>query len=108
MSLFKKAKDSLIKALWGRSIAPQGLVELNKYFRIYEPINFRYEKNDGLTIAVSTNFHCGSIIASGKNQDELDKNIKDAILTSFEVPSSYAKESGVQRVGEKKTEYALA
>ena len=42
------------------------------------------------------------------DEKELDKNIKDAILTSFEIPSSYAKEAKIHRVGDGRKEYALA
>ena len=87
---------------------PRGLLELNQYFRIYKDINFESENKDGLIIARSTNFNHGSIITSGKNEEELDKNIKDAILTSFEIPSSYAKEAKITKIGENKKEYAIA
>lgn len=109
MSLNKRVKDKLIKFFLGESTVPRGLFELNQYFRIYGPINFHYEKSeDGNLIAISDNFRYGSIITSGMNQQELDKNIKDAILTSFEVPSSYAPEANIQKVGDKQEAYALA
>jgi len=102
MSLYKQAKDHLIRAFLGKNAAPAGLVELNRYFRLYDPINFNYEKQeDGSLVAVSTNFRYGSIITSAARQDELDEKIKDAILTAFEVPSSYAKDAGIHRVAEK-------
>lgn len=41
-------------------------------------------------MARSTNFRYGSIITSGKDEQEVDRNIKDAILTSFEIPSAYS------------------
>ncbi len=87
---------------------PRGLFELSEYFRHFAPINFRYEKEDGSIVAVSTNFRYGSIITSGKNETDLDKNIKDAILTAFLVPSSYAKEAKVININEQGREYALA
>lgn len=100
-------KDTAIKFLIGKSAVPRGLVDLHQYFSHNDPINFRYEESqDGYIVAVSTNFRHGSIITSGKDQDELEKNIKDAILTSFDVPSSYADEAGVRRVGESRGEYA--
>jgi hypothetical protein len=109
MSLAKKAKDQLIKLLLGKSSVPRGLFELNQYFRLYGPINFRNEQGEnGNIVAISNNFRFGSIITSGKTPEELDKNIKDAILTSFEVPSSYAPEAKVQRMHNKQGEYALA
>lgn len=89
MSLTKKVKDQLIRLLLGRSAVPRGLFELGEYFRLYGPIEFHYEKGeDGNVVAVSNNFRYGSIVTSGRSAEELDKNIKDAILTSFEVPSS--------------------
>lgn len=108
MSLIKKAKDQLIKAFWGSRVSPSGLVELQRYFRLYDPINFEYKKEGANLIAISTNFRYGSIVTSGKDPQELDKNIKDAILTSFEVPSSYAKEAEIHKVGERLEEYAIA
>lgn len=109
MNLIKRAKDKLIKFFWGKSTVPRGLFELNQYFRIYGPINFHHEKSeDGNIIAISDNFRYGSIITSGINLQELDKNIRDAILTSFEVPSSYAQEANIQKVGDKQEVYALA
>ena len=106
----KKIKDRLIKILLGKSSVPRGLVELNQYFRQYGSISFRRETGeDGNTIAVSSNFRYGSIITSGKTAEELEKNIKDAILTSFEIPSSFAKEESLRKMGDKQEEmYALA
>jgi hypothetical protein len=108
MALLKRAKDQIIKAFWGKIIVPRGLLELYDYFRLYGPINFRYEKNDGKIIAISTNYKYGSIVTSGDNEKELDKNIKDAILTSFEVPLSFAKEAKIHRMEERQESYALA
>jgi hypothetical protein len=101
MSLYKQTKDALIRALLGKNAVPAGLSELNRYFRIYGPINFKYEKQqDGSFVAASSDFHYGSIITSAKSLNELDSKIKDAILTSFEVPSSYAKDAAIKRVNE--------
>jgi hypothetical protein len=109
MTFTKKAKDQLIKALFGKTSVPRGLFELNKYFRYYGPINFKNEKGEGDNIiAVSTNFRYGSIITSGKTSEQLEKSIKDAILTSFDIPSSYATEAAVCKVGNKSGEYAIA
>jgi hypothetical protein len=108
VSLLKVTKDKAIKTLLGKSAVPSGLVELNKYFRLYGPIHFQNHREDGMQVSVSTNFKYGSIIAHGKDAKELDRNIRDAILTSFEVPSSYSKEAGVIRVGEREDSYALA
>ena len=107
MSLYKQAKDQFIRVMLGKNSVPSGLVELNRYFRYNDPIIFRYEKQeDGSIIAISDNFRHGSIITHAERQEELDEKIKDAILTAFEVPSSYAKEAGVHRVGDK--EYVFA
>ncbi len=107
MSFSKKAKDYLLKAISGKDFVPNGLVEINRYFRLYGPINFEFKHEGGVIIGISQNFKYGSIVTSGKNREELDKNIKDAILTSFEVPSSYAKEANIKNVNEQKA-YALA
>ncbi len=109
MALTKKVKDRLIKILLGKASVPRGLFELNQYARYYGPINFKHEKGeDGNVIAISTNYRYGSIVTSGKTAEELDRNIKDAILTSFEIPSSFAKEAAVYKVGDKQGEYAVA
>lgn len=108
MAYLKRTKDYFIKLLWGDKIVPRGLFELNQYFRLYGPIGFKYEKNDGVTVAMSTNFRYGSIITSGKDATEVDKNIKDAILTSFEIPSSYAEEVKIEKEGEMQEQYVLA
>ncbi|HPX64308.1 MAG TPA: hypothetical protein PLA53_02640 [bacterium] len=107
MSIIKQAKDLATKVTSGRSV-PTGLIEIHSYFKNNGPIKFNQHRKNGLIIAVSTNFIYGSIVTSGKNTDELDKNIKDAILTSFEIPSAYAKEVGLHQTGEKEREYALA
>lgn len=107
MSVIKKVKDNLIKILIGQNVVPRGLFEMDEYFRHNGAINFRREKGDDSIIAISTDFRYGSIITAGKTEEELDKNIKDAILTSFEVPSSYAKEAAIRKVGDRNEKYAL-
>lgn len=107
MSLYKQLKDRLIRLLLGKDLVPSGLAELHQYFRSYGPIQFRYEKQeDGSFVAVSENFRHGSIVTHAGDRGALDSKIEDAILTAFEVPSSYASEAAVHRVGEK--EYAFA
>ncbi|MFA6526595.1 MAG: hypothetical protein WCT26_04260 [Candidatus Buchananbacteria bacterium] len=108
MSIVKKIKDQLIKALYGKESVPRGLFDLHEYFRIYKQINFDSHNEDGIIVAVSKDFKQGSIVTSGINREDLDKNIKDAILTVFSIPSSYAKEAAVARVGENSEAYALA
>jgi len=108
MTAIKKVKNQIIKAFWGNSVAPRGLLDLRDYFLHYGPIAFRYEKNNGKIVAISTDFKYGSIITSGDNEKELDENIKDAILTSFEVPSSFAKEANIHKTGQEQQSYALA
>ena len=107
MSIVKQAKDLATKMTSGRSV-PAGLIEMHRYFKNNGPIKFNQHRKYGLIIAVSNNFIYGSIITSGKNIGELDKNIKDAILTSFEIPSAYAKEAGLCQVDERRREYAIA
>ncbi|OGH87833.1 MAG: hypothetical protein A3J93_05380 [Candidatus Magasanikbacteria bacterium RIFOXYC2_FULL_42_28] len=109
MTLTKRAKDQLIKVLFGKTSVPRGLFELNQYFRHYEPINFKHEQGEnGNIIAISTNYRYGSIVTSAKTLSELDTNIKDAILTSFEIPSSFAKEAAIAKIQNKQGEYAIA
>lgn len=107
MSVKKIAKDYLLKKLWGQDSVPQGLYDLSEYFRHYGPIRFNHKvENDGCIVAVSEDFVYGSIVTHGKNDKELEANIKDAILTSFDIPSSYAAEASIAKVGENR--YALA
>jgi len=109
MPLVKIAQDQILKLFFGNTFVPAELLELNKYFRNFGPINFVNVKTaEGLIIAHSTNFRFGSIIAQGTSLEELDKNIKDAILTSFSIPSSFAKEAGITKVGDMAEQYALA
>ncbi len=107
MSLQKQIKDHLFRFVFGKSALPPGLVELNHYFRFYGPIHFRSERQeDGSVVVVSQNFRYGSIITHTQHHEQLDEKVKDAILTAFEVPSAYAKEAALHRVGDK--EYAFA
>ncbi len=107
--MFKLIKDYTTKFILGGSTIPRGLYEVSEYFRNNDPIKFQFIKENGYIIAKSTNFRHGVILTSGKNIHELDDNIKDAILTSFSIPSSYAKEASIKKVGTKeKEEYALA
>ena len=101
MSVYKQLKDQCIKLLLGKDVVPSGLSELNNYFRVHGPIHFTCEKQeDGSLVAVSNDFLYGSIITHAKDSSELEEKVKDAVLTAFEVPSSYAKEANVHRVGE--------
>lgn len=106
MSIKKQVKDYAIKALRGKYV-PEGLVELTRYFVHYDSIRFDYKKDADGWVAISKNFQYGSIVTSGKNKRELEKNITDAILTSFDVPSAYIKEAGIHKIGEG-LEYAVA
>lgn len=109
MTITKKIKDQLVKILLGKSSVPRGLFELDQYFRLYDPINFRREQSEhGELVAISTNFRYGSIVTSGKDLKTLDQNIKDAILTSFDIPSSFAKEANIRKTSDKQEMYALA
>lgn len=108
MAIVKVIKDYLVKSLNGADFVPRGLLDMHEYFKANEPIHFNYTNENGVIVAVSQNFRYGSIVTSGKNEEEVDKNIKDAILTSFEIPSSYSKEAKITRVGERKAEYVLA
>lgn len=108
MAYFKKAKDRFIKSLLGSAAVPRGLYDLTKYFQTYGSINFEYKHEADQIIAISDNFRYGTIITSAKDFQELDRKIKDAILTSFEVPSSYSKEAKIYKEGEESKVYALA
>jgi len=93
MNIIKVIQDQAIKRFFGKGFVPGELLELNQYFRLYDPINFEYSRSsDGNIIAKSTNFRYGSIITSGKDMKDVDKNVEDAILTSFEIPSAYTTE----------------
>jgi hypothetical protein len=108
MSLIKEVKDQLAKTFWYGKSVPQELFELSQYFRNNGPINFDFKTEEGEIIAISKDFRQGSIVTSAKSKDELDAKIIDAILTSFDVPSSYKKEAGLHKVGQQKETYAIA
>ncbi|MEA2088734.1 MAG: hypothetical protein U9O55_02765 [Patescibacteria group bacterium] len=108
MSIIKQTKDYLIKFLWEGKSVPEELFELSQYFRSNGPIEFDFKEENGEIIAISKNYRYGSIITSGKNKEDLEKNIKDAILTSFEIPSSYKKEAGIHKINETNQVYAYA
>ncbi len=109
MSYPKVIKDWVYKALMPKGIVPQGVVEILRYGHSNGPIKFNYRKGEaGSIIAESENFRYGVIITSAGNSEELDRNIKDAILTAFDIPSSYSKEVSISRVGEEKLGYAIA
>lgn len=100
MHVVKSLRDRLLKVyLTSLKTVPAGLHELDKYFRRNGAINFSYHREDNMIVAVSENFRYGSIVTFGKDEQELDQKIKDAILTSFGVPSSYAEEAGIHREG---------
>ena len=98
MAILKELKDNFIKAISGGSTVPRGLYESREYFRLYGPIYFEFIRKDSCIIAKSTNFHWGSIVTEGRNEKELDKNVQDAILTAFEIPSSYSKELRTKKI----------
>ncbi|MEK7648291.1 MAG: hypothetical protein AAB400_00040 [Patescibacteria group bacterium] len=112
MGILKQTRDYAIRLLNGRESVPRGLFESQQYFRQYDPIFFRTERQgDGSIIATSENFRYGSIITHSQTEEDLNEKIKDAILTAFEVPSSYAKEANIQqvdRVGNENKQYAFS
>ena len=109
MRIFKVAKDWFLKTVSGTAFVPAGLVELQKYFRANGPIVFSFHDEDGLLVATSTNFRHGGIVTHGATREELEKNIRDAILTSFRIPSSYAQEAAIKKVeGGAELRYAAA
>ncbi len=110
VKVLKVAKDYIVKKVLDLGDSrPKGLFDLSEYMRHFRVIHFDYHNNeDGTITAVSKNFHFGSIVTTGRDLAELDKNIQDAILTSFEIPSSYAKEAKIVKIGAEQKEYALA
>ena len=108
MSIIKQVKDNIVKVMLGSNSVPRELLELSNYFRFYGPINFEFHKDGDVITAVSKDFKHGSIITSGKNEKELDENIKDAIMTAFDLPSSYKKEAKISNINSKKEKYAFA
>ncbi|MDP3741575.1 MAG: hypothetical protein Q8R08_04620 [bacterium] len=108
MRITKVVRDYIIRQAFGKDSIPRGLYELSEYARHHGPIVFDFHKDDGIITAVSKDFRFGSIITQGKDEQELDRNIKDAILTSFEIPSSFKREANIKRVGEQAKGYALA
>jgi hypothetical protein len=110
MSIPKQIKDYIIKFVLGKETVPRGLYESREYFRVYGAIQFVYDRAGDCIIARSSNFQWGSIITEGRNERELDENVKDAILTAFEIPCSYKQEAGITKVGSLKNnkEYAIA
>jgi hypothetical protein len=108
MSITKQFKDYVVKFCWNGKTVPAGLFELSQYFRNQGSIEFEHKQEGNKIIAISKNFRYGSIVTSANSEEELDKNIKDAILTSFEIPSSYTKEVGLYRVGSGEMAYAIA
>ncbi len=108
MSITKQTKDYFKKIFWYGKRVPSELFDLSQYFRNNGVIKFEFKKEGEEFIAVSKNFKYGSIITSAKTKKELDEKIKDAILSAFEVPSSYRKEAGINKTKEKNHMYAFA
>ena len=97
MKLHKVLRDKLTKIALGTTTVPAGLFEWTEYTIHFKGINFdvALDKNDKVYRAKSTNFRHGVIFAEAISLKELDNNIKDAILTAFEIPSSYRKEARI-------------
>ena len=108
MSLLKVTRDQVKKLLLPKDYVPEGVLEWIRYCRDNDPILFQNENKDGYIFATSTNFRFGSIVTSGKNLKELDKNIRDAILTAFDIPSSFESKADIRREGDKIAEYVAA
>lgn len=78
-------------------------------------INFQIQKisegGEEYFLAKSLDYPKGSIITSGKDLEELARNIKDAIFTAFEIPARYCNPEIIHLAGfplkpEQKTVYA--
>lgn len=101
-------KDRIYRLLSRKDYIPEGVLEWVRYSRDYGAIKFEFEKGDGYILARSTNFRFGSIVTSGKDLKELDRNIRDAILTAFQIPSSFEDKAEIQRRDEERVAYAAA
>lgn len=110
MSFSKELRDKLLRLVAGNDFRPRGLVDLQEYFRHNPEITFELTKKDGGFIAHSKNFRYGSIVTVAKSLETLDHSVRDAILTTFEIPSSYEEEAGIRRRGVAKSsrKYVLA
>lgn len=108
MGWVKVIKDQAAKALRPADFVPAGLVDLIRYTRDFGGIRFVFENIDGVIVARSTDFRFGSIVTSGKDLKEVDNNIKDAILTAFEIPSAYAAKAGIRRADEEQVKKYVA
>lgn len=108
MAPIKMVKDNIAKFLLGKNMVPSELIELQRYFRLYGPIHFENKKEGEILVSKSIDFKYGSIITQADTLEQLDENIKDAILTSFGVPSAYKKEAGIVREDERRDAYAVA
>ena len=68
----------------------EALNDLNYILSVRGGINFDTKKikdeSGEYYFAESNNIHHKSIIVTGKNLEELDKNIKDAIFALYQVP----------------------
>ncbi len=107
MTLSKRISDIARKHLLGEDSRHE-LEELRRYFSVYGPINFDYHREDGIIVAVSTDFRHGTIITNGRNELELDRNIRDAILSMFGVSSAFQKEAGIHNVNDHRYAYVAA
>ncbi len=105
----KEVKDNIIKFISGSDLVPRELLEVHDYFRLNKAINFEFHEENGGIMAVSKDFRHGSIVTFGKNYKDLDEKIKDAILTSFDLPSAYKNEASIYNKDiNSKKEYVLA
>ncbi|MCK4636136.1 MAG: hypothetical protein KAT32_04705 [Candidatus Moranbacteria bacterium] len=101
----KEIKDLIIKFTFGKDYISEEVKDAQEYFRDFN-ISFDHHVEDNVIVAVSNNFRYGSIIASGKDYEELDHNIKDAIYTAFSIPSAYSDQIELFKKGDKKMLYA--
>ena len=115
MNILKVIKDWLARrelVLFKGDVLPAELFDLYDYFRFSaDGINFaiRKDKDSDMWVAESVGFRQGSIITTGRTEAELEKNMRDAILTAFSIPSSYMKEAKlVGKNVKNKKEYVFA
>jgi hypothetical protein len=106
MGVAKVIKDNLDKHIFNRNKFISEINGFRRYFALYDSINFNIHQEDGVFVAKSTDYKYGSIITSADSKEEIEKEIKDAILTSFGIPSAYANEAKVVNTGSKSERYA--
>ena len=109
--MFTKVKKSLLKL---PSTKGQKAKDTCRDFLAHNIIEFEVEKfsdeSGTYYLAKSVNLQDGQIVTTGKDITDLDKNIKDAIYTAFDVPAYYCNYDNMHSNLEivKELKYAIA